>query len=198
MSDAYNICRACYFAKKTCCATPNPIFVGILEAIKIHQATGLKYSDFLVYAEFAHEQFLEAFDELLPNRKSIMFRHGPDHACIFLSEKGCRIPQVRPFICRVFPLWYDQEYYKATGMMDLFVEEDRDCELASKIDSYRNLDEGCQLFLGCSTEELKDTFLKAFEHYEMARAFASLFETKPLDDAFAEIEKILKQEGKIS
>jgi Fe-S-cluster containining protein len=197
MSDSYHICRDCYFAKKTCCTTPNPIFIGILEAIKIHQETGLKYSDFLVYAEFAHEQFLEAFDELLPSKKSIMLRHKPDHGCIFLSEKGCQIPQVKPFICRVFPVWYDQEYYKETGMMDLFVESDRDCELAAKIDSYQNLDEGCQLYIGNSEAELKSIFLHAFEHYEMARAFEYLFETRTLDDAFAEIEKILKEKGKI-
>jgi len=197
MLDSYNICRACYFANKTCCTTSNPIFIGILEAIKIHQETGLKYSDFLAYTEFAHAQFLDAFDELLPSKKSIVIRHGPDYGCLFLSEKGCRIPEIKPFICRVFPLWYDQDFYKETGMIDLFVEAERDCELASKIDSYRNLDEGCQLFIGNSEAAIKRIFLHAFEHYEMARAFAYLFETRPLDDAFAEIEKVLREKGKV-
>jgi hypothetical protein len=47
-----------------------------------------------------------------------------------------------------------------------------------------------QYFMGDSEEDLKQIFLKAFEHYEMARFFEHLFETMPLDDAFAEIEKI--------
>ena len=83
-------------------------------------------------------------------------------------------------------------------MMDLFVEPERDCELATIIDSYRNLDEGCQLFMGRSEAQIKSIFLHAFEHYEMAREFEYLFETRTLDDAFTEIEKILREKGKIS
>jgi len=193
MSDPYIICRNCYFAGKDCCHTSNPIFVGIQEAIKIHKETGLKYSEFLVYTSFVEEQFLEAFVNLLPSGKAIMLRKSEDRACVFLTESGCSIPQLKPFICRVFPVWYDQEFFKETGMMDLFTEEDRDCELAAKVESFPIFDDGCRLFMGDSESELKAIFLKAFKHYEMARHYTPLFETMSLDDAFAEIEKILQE-----
>lgn len=138
MSDPYTICRDCYFAGKDCCHTSNPIFVGIQEAINIHKQTGLNFSDFLVYTSFAEEQFSEAFAELLPSGKAVMLLKGPDHGCVFLTEDGCRIPQIKPFICRAFPVWYDQEFYKETGLMDLFTEEERDCELASKVESFQS------------------------------------------------------------
>jgi Fe-S-cluster containining protein len=197
MSDSYNICRDCYLAGKDCCHTSNPIFVGILEAICIHQETGLKYSDFLIYTKFAKEQFWEAFSDLLPSGKTIALRKNTDHACVFLTEKGCKIPALKPFICRVFPVWYYQDLYETTGLIDLFTEEERDCELAAKIESFNIFDDGCRLYMGYSVEDLKYTFLKAFEHYEMAREFEYLFEEKSLDDAFAEIEKVLREKGKI-
>jgi len=198
MSDPYTICHNCYFAGKDCCHTSNPIFVGIQEAVKIHQKTGLKYSDFLVYTKFAEEQFQEAFAELIPSGKTVALRKGTDYGCIFLTEAGCYIPQLKPFICRVFPVWYYQDFYKETGLMDLFTEEERDCELAAKIESFQIFDDSCRLFMGDSEEDLKQIFLKAFKHYEMARFFEYLFETMPLDDAFVEIEKIIGQNEEIT
>jgi Fe-S-cluster containining protein len=191
ISDPYNICRACNFAKNDCCHTPHPIFVGVLEAIKIHQETGMKYSEFLTYTEFDEDQFHEAFEELVPRKTIALIMYPPDRRCVFFTENGCRIPQWKPFICRVFPLWYEQEIYKEDGTIQLFLEE-RLCLLRDKILSFTSMDEGCR-FMGTSEQEIAQIFRNAFEHFKRAREFEYLFETISIDAAFAEIEKQLKR-----
>ncbi len=191
MVEALNLCRACNFAGNDCCHTPHVIFIGVLEAIKIHQETGLKYSDFLVFTEFDEDQFHEAFDELLPTGKTIaLIQHPIDRTCVFFTKNGCKIPHLRPFICRVYPLWYDQEVYKKTGTISLILE-DRACPLRDKISEFKSIKEGCRFF-GTSEEELKEIFRKAFDHYKMARTYELLFRTLPLDEAFVTIEKCLQ------
>jgi len=184
------ICRTCALQGIGCCRTPNAIFMAIPEAIKIHQNTGLKYSEFLMFTNFLEIQFQEAFKDLLPSGKTLALIHKEEDACFFLTGKGCRIPHLKPYVCRVFPCWYDQDVYKESGTISLFIEEQQ-CQLGSKMEELHNMDEACRRFLGVSEQEIKEILKNAFHYYEIARRFEYLFESMTLDDAFAEIEKIL-------
>jgi len=184
------ICRTCALQGIGCCTTPNAIFIAIPEAIKIHRKTGLKYSEFLMFTDFLEVQFEEAFKELLPSGKTLALLHKEENACIFLTENGCRIPHLKPYVCRVFPCWYDQDVYKESGNISLFIEEQQ-CELGSKIREFQNMDEACRQLLGASEQELKEILKNAFHYFEIARRYEYLFESMDLDDAFSEIEKIL-------
>jgi Fe-S-cluster containining protein len=190
MSESQYICRTCALQGIGCCRTPNAIFIAIPEAIKIHQNTGLKYSEFLMFTNFLEVQFEEAFKDLLPSGKTLALLHKEDDACVFLTEKGCRIPHLKPYVCRVYPCWYDQDIYKASGMISLWFEQP--CQLGSRMEELHNMDEACQRFLGASEQELKEILKNAFEYFEIARRFEYLFKSMNLNDAFSEIERILR------
>ncbi len=190
--DPSEICRKCNLVRKDCCHTPHIIFIGISEAIKIHTETGLRYSEFLTYTIFDEEQFREAFDKLIPSGKTVALKQfPPDRRCVFFSDNGCKIPQLKPFICEVFPFWYDQEVFQEEGRIELIIEE-RDCGLREAILKCGSMDEGCN-FMRTSAERVKHTFARAFEHYSMARKFGGLFEECGIDEAFEEIEKELSE-----
>jgi Fe-S-cluster containining protein len=188
--EAREICRNCNLAGKDCCHTPHIIFIGISEAIKIHHETRLGYSEFLTYTNFDEEQFHEAFDELIPSGKTIALKQfPPDRRCVFFSSNGCTIPQLKPFICEVFPFWYDQEVYRDEGRIELIIEE-RDCGLQEAILKCGSIDAGCCL-MQITAARVKHTFAQAFDHYLMARKFGCLFEKYGIDKAFEELEKRL-------
>ncbi len=190
MSDPVSCCIKCNSEAKDCCHTPHVIFIGISEAIKIHQEMGLKYSDFLIYTKFDDVQFEEAFSELVPTGKIIaLIMRPPNRECIFFTEHGCSIPNCKPFICQVFPFWYDQDIFKEEGRIELILEE-RDCRLRDKILTFKTIEEAC-LFTGITRYQLKQIFRDAFEHYRMANIFQDLFENYSIDDAFEMIENQL-------
>ncbi|MDD1778076.1 MAG: YkgJ family cysteine cluster protein [Candidatus Helarchaeota archaeon] len=188
--EPQEICRTCALQGIGCCKTPNAIFISIPESIQIHQTTGLKYSEFLMFTHFLEFQFQEAFTDLLPSGKTLALLHKKNNACVFLTENGCRIPHLKPYVCQVYPCWYDQDVYKASGTISLFIEE-QPCQLGLNMEQLHNMDAACRRFLGVSEQELKGILKNAFHYYELARRFEHLFESMNLDDAFAEIEKIL-------
>lgn len=190
-SEASLLCRACNLMGKDCCHSPHPIFVGIREAINIHLQTGLKYSAFLIYTKFDDDQFLEAFNDLIPSGKIIALKRKGPLKCVFHTENGCCIPDYKPFICRVFPFWYDQEILRDTGRWELFIEE-RDCLVRARMLNCQSMEECCQ-FMGLTEEKVKRIFKGAFEHYELARRFEHYFDTMNMDSAFEEIEKELQR-----
>jgi len=143
----------------------------------------------MFYTKFGDEQYHEAFEDLIPSGKTIALKRRVNGACIFISEMGCRIFHLRSFICRVFPFWYDQDIYKASGELKLFFEE-RVCPLLSKMAVFKTVEEACR-FLGNTEEEVKNLFKQGFEQYELANMFEHLFDTLGIDDAFEEIEKRL-------
>jgi Fe-S-cluster containining protein len=143
----------------------------------------------VIYTKFGEEQYHEAFEDLIHSRKTIALKRRADGACIFISETGCRIFPLRSFICRVFPFWYDQDIYKASGELKLFLEE-RECLLLSKMAECKTMEEACR-YLGNTKEEIKDLFKQGFEQFELANRFDYLFDNLSIDDAFEEIEKRL-------
>lgn len=197
MSDPYSLCHECGLSGKDCCSnTPNAILVGIPEAIKIHQETGLKYSDFLVWTKLNEQQFQEAFTEVLPNGKTLAFKRKSNNACVFITPNGCKIFKLRSAVCILFPYWYDQEIYKEKGIIDLFTEENREfgnkgCALITRLEQFKTIDEGCR-FIGTTEDEVKTLMKRALEYFAMTRKYEHLFEAKKLDDAFKIIEKDLE------
>jgi len=187
MSDPYTICHTCGLSRKYCCKTPHAIFIGIPEAIRIHQKTGLKYSDFIIYTSFSEEQFREAFVDLIPSGKTIALKRKQNNSCVFHTDDGCRIPYLKPSICTLFPFWYEQEIYKHTGTIELFVEE-RECDLIVRMSQFKTMDEKCRL-VGCSEVAVKELIKKLFENVEIFKIFENLFEIKDLDTVFEIIEK---------
>jgi Fe-S-cluster containining protein len=167
--------------------------VGIPEAILIHREMGLKYSEFLQYTKLSEVQFQEAFTELLPSGKSLVFRRREDRACCFASENGCLIFQIRPIICRLFPYWYEQDVYKQKGTFEFFLEE-RECQLISKLAEFENIEDAFD-FIDTSVDQMERYFKKCFKYYEMSRQFHALLNTTDLDEAMAKIEHELEGSG---
>jgi Fe-S-cluster containining protein len=48
-------------------------------------------------------EFIESFTVLTEDRTALSLIEQPNGACIFLTEKGCRIHPVKPAQCKDFP-----------------------------------------------------------------------------------------------
>jgi len=172
-----------------CCNTPHQIVIGISEAIKIHNETGLKYSEFCNYVTLGKEQFEDAFQKLLPNGKAIAMKKNTKGSCYFFAENGCTIPQLRPNICRVFPIWYDQELYNANHTITLFIEE-RDCLIRKKMQEFQDFKDAC-MFVGTTEDDLKIRLIDFIREMESFRSYEYLFESMYLDSALARIQEAM-------
>ena len=195
MVESVNYCIACNLKGIDCCNTPHQIIIGIKEAMKIHKETALKYSDFIGYVNLGKEQFEDAFIDLLPNGKSLAMKRAFKGACYFFTENGCSIPKMRPKICKVFPIWYDQEVYKMNNSIVLFIEE-RDCLIGKKMKEFDNFEDACKLF-GSSENKLKNYFRNFLDEMDLFRSCEQLFESLSLDAAFERIENALTSQDSI-
>lgn len=56
-----------------------------------------------VFLEMEVHEFIESFTILTDDRTGLSLIEQPDGACIFLTDKGCRIHPVKPAQCKDFP-----------------------------------------------------------------------------------------------
>lgn len=81
-------------------------------------------------AEENSPEFVDAIASIFPGEKNVVLslfpvsgthwrlRTGPDGACVFLGDDGCRLPrQARPWYCRIYPAWI------SAGGLSLFVSD---------------------------------------------------------------------------
>ena len=113
------ICAHCSQVQRTCCQdTDVSVTDGDVERI----AGFLGRLDFYEFRQPADPEFqlqLQAEEPewlLYTIRKSgdkQVLKHTPDESCIFLSPEGCELAaEVRPLICKLHPLRYDEEGFK--------------------------------------------------------------------------------------
>lgn len=82
------------------------------EIAQISQASGLAPDQFCV-ADRAEPWFLEFLDSIhpvfrqtMPGGRRLRLRLDEQYRCVFLSERGCRLPTgARPLYCRLYPFW---------------------------------------------------------------------------------------------
>ncbi len=187
MVEVYNSCFACSLIGKDCCHTPHEIIIGAIEAIKIHNKTGLKYSQFLHHIELNDKELEEGFLDLIPSGKVLVIKRNTDRSCFFLKENGCSIPNLKPTVCKVFPLWFEQQIYQSQHEIELFIEE-RECFLRSELLKFQSLEEGCCNFK-INLKEIREIFLKLIEDFKTYLKYHYLFELMDVDSAFKEIEQ---------
>jgi len=114
-----DVCRRCAAVGRTCCAVSSgdeeycfPVSAAEMAAIR---GTGESGECFVLAANTAG--FIEQLAVLLPDcdiGKAFPLQGShwrlattAEGRCVFLGEGGCRLDRsVRPFYCRLFPLWY--------------------------------------------------------------------------------------------
>ena len=93
-------------------------FVGLADARRIQKKTKKNYAEFLEYTPLP-QQTVDAlkhddpslegtlrFSQLDRKNRILRLRKKEDKSCIFLDSQGkCSIYDVRPNICRIYPLW---------------------------------------------------------------------------------------------
>ena len=90
-------CNDCAGCSSCCRGMGSSIILDPLDVFRISQKTGMAFKDLLQ----AHMELNVVDGIILPNLKQT----GLNEACAFLDETGrCSIHQVRPGICRLFPL----------------------------------------------------------------------------------------------
>lgn len=106
-------CNDCAGCSSCCRGMGSSIILDPLDVFRISQKTGMAFEDLLQ----AHMELNVVDGIILPNLKQT----GLNEACAFLDETGrCSIHQVRPGICRLFPLG---RYY-ADGDYRYFLQVD--------------------------------------------------------------------------
>jgi len=117
---AKNVKKICLQCPKKvhCCKFDNPgfVFIGIKDALKIRKRYNLRYKDFLEFRKFSKkkisllarsEEYNESHMRLKQLRKDhlLVLKTKKNKDCIFF-DKGCKIYQYRPLICRIYPYWF--------------------------------------------------------------------------------------------
>lgn len=80
-------CKRC----NQCCRQPGFVYLEQGEEEKIAAHLNLNPFDFV-------NQYCE-----LQDRRKLVLKKNPDESCIFLTEMGCQIHEVKPQQCRDFP-----------------------------------------------------------------------------------------------
>lgn len=128
-----HVCAKCVGG---CCNhyTPSVVFLTFHEIKRIMEVTGLPAKFIARYGEtekafFKEMSVLGDFQYVFNGKRSVFLR-SVDGKCVFLTPKGCSLPHnVKPAVCRAFPLWYD----KTNGKKRLYLAEDLEtCPLAVK------------------------------------------------------------------
>lgn len=89
------------------------IFTTFKECEIIKNRTGLNYAAFCEFAEIPEKEFKKYakyghFYQLAFDRKVLQLRRMNER-CIFLkNENECLIYPFRPYICKLFPFWFDK------------------------------------------------------------------------------------------
>lgn len=115
------VCKICHELKQGCCLYPEnnegtQIGLTFNEIFRIMKVTNLTYNDFIekdtvepTVTEFLSSSVHPVFSAIFPDnvRLKLKIINGK---CIFLSEKGCRLPvNSRPHYCRLYPFWFKQD-----------------------------------------------------------------------------------------
>jgi Fe-S-cluster containining protein len=84
----YYVCQRC----TACCKWPGDVILEEGEAEKI--------AGFL---EMEVDAFIQEHTKLSENRKHLSLNENPDHSCVWLDGKDCRLQEVKPGQCAGFP-----------------------------------------------------------------------------------------------
>lgn len=82
------VCQRC----TNCCRWPGFVRLAEGEADRIAAYLGMDVRD-----------FIEQYTELMPHRLGLSLVSRPDHSCIMLEGRDCRINPVKPAQCAGFP-----------------------------------------------------------------------------------------------
>jgi len=80
-----------------CCRDVN-IYLTPIDIVEMRRALGITSSEFL------REYTVPLFPREIGHPIIVLKMTGPDKACVFAGEEGCRVYQARPWSCRSFPL----------------------------------------------------------------------------------------------
>lgn len=86
-------CTGCRY----CCSTePGYVFLSKSDALRLAEGTGLSLDEFIEV--YCRKIDMGAF-------KLVSLKEKENFDCIFLTEKGCSVYEVRPEQCRTYPFW---------------------------------------------------------------------------------------------
>ena len=121
----------CYNCKYHCCIGEYATFLTLRDALRIKKKIEGELEEFCFYGPICSDKkeqkkLLKSKDHTYFDFSSsgnvLQLKAKKDHSCVFLDdEKKCSVYDIRPLICRVFPVWYKDNPF--TLIMD-----DDDCD----------------------------------------------------------------------
>lgn len=88
MSHTYFQCQRC----TNCCKWPGQVKLLDEDIVAIARHLGMSEWD-----------FVQEYTEVRPTKDGLALKNRPNHECIFLEGRDCRVQPVKPFQCRGFP-----------------------------------------------------------------------------------------------
>lgn len=112
-----NFCLKCAKMKEDCCRSDYAKFTTLKDAERIARFLDVPVNKVVIYSPLSKKDkktqlYLKKihgyyYDLESKEGKILQLKKREDGACFFLSKTGrCRIYEVRPLICQVFPFWY--------------------------------------------------------------------------------------------
>lgn len=100
------VCLRC----NECCKQPGFVYLSEKEV-----------DEYASYLDLDPREFLDRFCEILDRRK-IVLKKKQDEVCVFLSDSGCKIHEVKPSQCVQFPLKWrtPRSFDYCEGMKEVF------------------------------------------------------------------------------
>ncbi len=188
-----HVCGECAKGKlecTNCCVSPfiekDPGFWLTLSDIgRIVKKTGLKPDDFCRLTEVEDDgeddgDVDEKAGDLLYIGDRVILMNGNNGGCFFLGEKGCKIFDVRPRMCRIYPFWFEEKDgdIKITVEHEDDIKED-DCYLTKK--NHKNGDINLLLKeMGETEEEMKRCIKSYIEEMKLHSRFKHELEEKSI------------------
>jgi Fe-S-cluster containining protein len=191
------VCSACAkgaLGCVSCCISPfiekDPGFwLTLSDIARIVKKTGMEPEEFcrLTTVEDGEDEgdVDEKYGELIYVGDKVILMSGKDKRCVFLTDNGCSIFDVRPKMCRIHPFWFEEK----NGNIKITIEDEED---ANEDECYltktnRKRDIGFLLRLMNETEEsMKECIREYIDEMKMHNKLKHQLEKKPIMDVLIE------------
>ncbi|MBL7054284.1 YkgJ family cysteine cluster protein [Candidatus Woesearchaeota archaeon] len=121
----------------------------------------------------------EKHGDLMYLHDKVILMSGKDKKCFFLGKKGCKIFDVRPKMCRIFPFYFDEE----EGMIKITIEEESKEEDDCYLTKINHKDNGISHLLkqiNQTEETMKECIKEYIEEMKLHDKYKNQLEKKTI------------------
>lgn len=179
--------NSCINCGEHCCIGPVGTFITLRDAERIANFTGIRMNKFCIFAEISKDKEWQkelmkdrdhSYFEISGSGKVLQLKAKDNEECIFLKDRKCSIHEVKPLVCRIFPIGY-----KSDGSLCYF-GEDSYCRFMDK-----DIKKTCKR-IGFTISQIKKLVKQHLKELEEYKEYEKYFiEGKSVEEVWGIIKK---------